>query len=106
MVMFDEEAATLMKSESTAEQKRLLTEDTLQAEAMQEASAELQAADAEFERLKGNPEKPEAWDALERRYECHKKLWLMFGGAPCNVRINTMFNQFCERLLKPHKADA
>ena len=73
---------------------------------MQEASAELQAADAEFERLKGNPEKPEAWDALEHRYECHKKLWLMFGGAPCNVRMNTMFNQYCERLLKPHKADA
>lgn len=44
------------------------------------ASAELQAADVEFERLKVNPEKPEAWDALERRYQAHKRLWLMFGG--------------------------
>lgn len=70
------------------------------------ASAELQAADTEFERLKVHPELPEAWDALERRYQAHKKLWLMFGGAPCNVRMNIMFNQYYERLLKPHKADA
>ena len=56
------------------------------------ASAELQAADVEFERLKVNPEKPEGWDALERRYEAHKRLWLMFGGVPCDVFMNTMFN--------------
>lgn len=70
------------------------------------ASAELQAAVVEFERLKVNPEKPEGWDALGRRYQAHKRLWLMFGGARCDVFMNTMFNQYCERLLKPHKAEA
>lgn len=70
------------------------------------AGAELQAADVEFERLKVNPEKPEGWDALERRYQAHKRLWLVLGGARCDVFMNTMFNQYCERLLKPHKAEA
>lgn len=71
------------------------------------ASAEFVAADAEYERLRRiKPLPVEAWDASDRCYEAHKKLWLMFGGSPCNVPVNIMFNQYCERLLKPHKADA
>lgn len=73
----------------------------------QTAAAEFVAADTEYERLmRIKPMPVEAWDASEACYRAHKRLWLLFGGAPCDVRVNSMFNAFCQRLLKPHKAEA
>ena len=74
---------------------------------MQEASAELVAAEAEFDRLsRAKHVTVEAWDALERRYECDKKLWLMFVGEDRSVRMNEMYNEYRRRLLSNRAPEA
>jgi len=49
MQMFDEEIATLIKADGTVEEKRWLTEDTLQAEAMEEACGMFLTAERKFQ---------------------------------------------------------
>ena len=40
------------------------------------------------------------FDALERRYQADKKLWLMFVGADRSVRSNCLYNSFRRHLLR------
>jgi hypothetical protein len=115
MQMFDEEIATLIKSDGTAEQKHWLTEDTLQAEAMEEACGMFLTAERKFRKLNANPDcvtdvrlEVEWWDALEHVYRCERTVWRMFVGPQPTMADNRLYARFRELLLKGGslKADA
>jgi len=57
MQMFDEEIATLTKTDGTVAQEQWLTEGILQGEVMQDACDRLVAAHRKFEKLDGDPRK-------------------------------------------------
>jgi hypothetical protein len=87
MQMFDDEIATVIKTDGTAEQKRMLTEDTLQAEAMDEACKMFLTAEGKFQKLNANPDcvtDPKLnmrwWDALEFVYQRERVVWRLFVG--------------------------
>jgi hypothetical protein len=106
MEMFDEEIATFIKSDGTAEQKRWLTEDTLQAEAMKEACDMFLTAERKFRKLNANPEcvtdvrlEVEWWDALELVYRAEKTVWRLFVGPQPDMRSYMLYAKFREMLL-------
>ena len=107
MQMFDEEIATLIKADGTAEQKRWLTEDTLQAEAMEEACGMFLTAERKFRKLNANPDcvtdpclNVEWWDSLELVYRAEKTVWRLFVGPQPDMRSNMLYAKFRELLLK------
>jgi hypothetical protein len=115
MQMFDEEIATLIKTDGTVEQKRWLTEDTLQAEAMEESCGMFLTAERKFRKLNANPDcvgdprlNVEWWDALELVYRAERTVWRLFVGPQPDMRSNRLYARFRELLLKGSslKADA
>jgi len=107
MEMFDEEIATLIKDNGSAEQKRLFTEDTLQAEAMQEACGMFLTAERKFRKINAHPDvvtdprlNVEWWDRLELVYRAEKTVWRMFVGPQPDMRSNMLYAKFRELLLK------
>ncbi|MGB2635474.1 MAG: hypothetical protein WAM58_16205 [Candidatus Acidiferrum sp.] len=109
--MFDEVKATTVKMVNG---KRYISdEETLREMEFAEACEELVAAEREFAEWDAKPGKqrwahPDAdpanlcqwFDALERRYQADKKLWLMFVGADRSVRSNCLYNSFRRHLLR------
>lgn len=107
MQMFDEEIATLIKTDGTVEQKHWLTEDTLQAEAMEEACGMFLTAERKFRKLNANPDcvtdprlNVEWWDALDLVYRAEKTVWRMFVGPQPDLRSNILYAKFRELLLR------
>lgn len=107
MQMFDEQIATLIKTDGTVEQKRWLTEDTMQAEAMQEACGMFLTAERRFQKLNANPDcvtdprlNVEWWDALELVYRAERTVWRLFVGPQPGMRSNKLYARFRELLLK------
>jgi hypothetical protein len=113
MQMFDEEIATLIKTDGTVEERRV-TKDTLQAEAMQEACEAFVAAEKAFckanatVRADSSADVCRWWDLLEARYETEKRLWQLFIGGDRSPRTGRMYLQFRETLLsgRSTRADA
>ena len=115
MEMFDEQIATLIKADGTVEQKRWVTEDTLQSEAMDDACRAFVAAERRFRKLDENPAcvtdprlNGEWWDSLELLYRTDKTVWRLFVGPQPDPRSNRLYAKFRELLLKGSslKADA
>jgi hypothetical protein len=115
MQMFDEEIATLIKTDGAVEQKRWLTEDTLQAEAMEEACGMFLTAERKFRKLNANPDcvtdprlNVEWWDTLDLVYRAERTVWRLFVGPQPDMRSNRLYARFRELLLKGSnlKADA
>jgi len=115
MEMFDELISTTIKPDGTAEQKRLLTEDTLQSEAMDNACRAFVAAERRFRKINAHPDvvtdprlNGEWWDLLELVYRSEKTVWRLFVGAQPDMRSNKLYARFRELLLKGSslKADA
>ena len=115
MEMFDEEIATLIKTDGTVEQKRWLAQDALQAEAMQEACGMFLTAERKFRKINSHAEvvtdprlNGEWWDSLELVYRAEKTVWRMFVGSQPDMRSNRLYARFRELLLKGSslKADA
>jgi len=106
MQMFDEEIATLIKSDGTVEERRV-TKDTLQAEAMQEACGAFLAAERKFRKINAHPHcvtdprlNVEWWDTLDLVYRAEKTVWRMFVGSQPDLRSNMLYAKFRELLLK------
>lgn len=109
--LFDEVKATTVKMGNG---KRYISdEETLREMQFAEACEELVVAEREFAEWDAKPGKqrwahPDAdpanlcqwFDALERRYQADKKLWLMFVGADRSVRSNCLYNSFRRHLLR------
>ena len=113
MQMFDEEIATLIKTDGTVEQKRWLTEETLQAEAMEEACGMFLTAERKFRKLNANPDcvtdprlNVEWWDALELVYRAERTVWRLFVGPQLDMRSNRLYARFRELLLKGRRLKA
>jgi len=115
MEMFDEEIATAIKADGTVEQKRWVTEDTLQSEAMGDACRAFVAAERRFRKLDENPAcvtdprlNGEWWDSLELLYHTGKTVWRLFVGPQPDVRSNRLYAKFRALLLsgKSLRADA
>jgi len=115
MQMFDEEIATLIKADGMVEQKRWVTEDTLQSEAMDDACRAFVAAERKFQKLNANSGcvtdprlNLEWWDSLELLYRTDKTVWRLFVGPQPDMRSNRLYARFRELLLKGSslKADA
>lgn len=107
MQMFDEEIATLIKSDGTVEQKRWLTEDTVQAEAMEEACRMFLTAERKFQKLNANPDcvaDPNLsirwWDALESVYQRERVVWRLFVGPRPDPASNRQYAEFRRLLLQ------
>jgi hypothetical protein len=107
MQMFDEEIATLIKSDGTVEQKHWLIEDALKAEAMQEACGMFLTAERKFRKLNVNPDcvtdprlNVEWWDALERVHWAERTVWRLFAGPQPTMADNKLYGKFREMLLK------
>jgi hypothetical protein len=109
--IFDE--ATTNKIEMVNGKRYISDEETLREMQFAEACEELVAAEREFAEWDAKPGKqrwahPDAdpanlcqwFDALERRYQADKKLWLMFVGADRSVRSNCLYNSFRRHLLR------
>ena len=115
MQMFDEEIATLIKSDGTTEQKRMLTEDTLQGEAMYQACEMFLTAERKFQKLNANPDcvtdaklNMRWWDALESVYQRERVVWRLFVGPQPDPASNRQYAKFRKLLLegKSLKANA
>lgn len=107
MQMFDEQIATLIKTDGTVEQKRWLTEDALQAEAMDDACRAFVSAERNFQKLNANPHcvtdkrlNVEWWDALELVYRAERTVWRLFVGSQPTMADNKLYAKFRELLLK------
>ena len=107
MEMFDEEISTLIRQDGSAEQKHCLMEDTLHAEAMQEACGMFLTAERKFQKLNANPNcvtdprlNVEWWDALELVYRAEKTVWRLFVGSEPTMADNKLYAKFRELLLK------
>lgn len=106
MNMFDEEIATTIREDGTAEQKRWLTEDVLQSEEMAEVQAAFLVAEKKFRTLDSDPEvvtdklkNLQWWNALEALYVADRRLWQLFTGEDRSVKSNQMYNAYRERLI-------
>ena len=108
--LFDEVKATTVKMGNG---KRYISdEETLREMQFAEACEELVAAEREFAEWDAKVTKkwahPDAdpanlcqwFDALERRYQADKRLWLLFVGADRSVRSNCLYNSFRRHLLR------
>ena len=107
MEMFDEQVATLIRADGTAEQKRWLAEDALQSEAMDDACRAFVSAERKFQKLNANPGcvtdprlNLEWWDSLELLYRTDKTVWRLFVGPQPDLRSNMLYAKFRELLLK------
>jgi transposase len=107
--------AALIKAEGTVEQKRMLVDDILQGEAMQEACGMFLTVERKFRKINSHPEvvtdprvNGEWWDALELVYRAEKTVWRMFVGPQPDIKSNRLYTKFRELLLKGSnlKADA
>ena len=83
------------------------TEDTLQAEAMQEACGMFLTAQRKFQKISAHPDVVTDskincmwWDALESVYHADKALWRLFVGSQPTPAQNKLYNEFREMLLK------
>ena len=113
MEMLDEKIATLIKSDGNAEQKRRLTEDSLHAEAMEEACGMFLTAERKFQKLSAHPDvvtdpnlNVEWWDALELVYRAEKTVWRLFVGPQPTMADNKLYAKFRELLLKGSNLEA
>jgi hypothetical protein len=109
MEMFDELISTTIKPDGAVEERRV-TEDTLQAEAMQEACGMFLTAERKFRRLNANPDcvtdprlKVQWWDALDIVYRAERNVWRLFAGSHPNQHSNMLYAKFREMLLKGSK---
>jgi hypothetical protein len=107
MEMFDEQIATLIGADGTAERKRWLTEDALQSEAMDDACRAFVSAERKFQKLNANPgcvTDPtldlEWWDSLELLYRTDKTVWRLFVGPQPDPRSNRLYAKVRALLLK------
>lgn len=107
MQMFDEEIATLVKTDGTVEQKHWLTEDTLQTEVMDKACRMFLTAERKFQKLNANPDcvtdprlNVQWWDALERVYERERTVWHLFVGPQPDPASNRQYAEFRRLLLQ------
>jgi hypothetical protein len=114
--LFDEINVT--KVEMVNGKPRISDEQTLREMQFAEACEELVAAEREFTEWDAKATKkwahPDAdpanlcqwFDALERRYQADKRLWLLFVGADRSVRSNCLYNSFRRLLLSNGKTRA
>lgn len=95
--------------------RREPTENTLQAEAMQEACGMFLTAERKFQKLNSHPDvvtNPRLntawWDALESVYERERVVWRLFVGPQPDIESNKLYAKFRKLLLegKSLKADA
>jgi hypothetical protein len=107
MQMFDEEISTLIRQDGTAEQKRWLTDDMFQSEAMDEARGMFLTAESKFRKLNANADcvidqrrNVQWWDALERVHRAERRVWGLFVGPQPDIRSNRLYARFRELLLK------
>jgi len=109
---FDELISTTIKADGTVEERRV-TEDTLQAEAMQEACGAFLAAERKFRKINAHPDvvtdprlNVEWWDSLELVYRSEKTVWRLFVGSQPTMADNKLYAKFRELLLKGSSLNA
>ena len=116
MEMFDEQIATTIKPDGTAEQKRCLAKDAQQAEEMEEAQAAFLVAEKKFRALDSDSEvvtnthkNVQWWNAMEALYQADRTLWELFTAGDRSVKSNQMYDSYRERLVRGkrlYRADA
>lgn len=106
MEMFDEIVRTKIE-DGNVTVEREPTEDTLQAEAMQEACGMLLTAERKFRKLSAHRDVVTDsrincmwWDSLEQVYQADKALRRLFVGSQPTIAQNKLYNEFREMLLK------
>ena len=110
MEIFNENRTVTVR---TVNGRRFISDkETLREMEFQEACEELVEAEREFSEWDAkatnrwaHPDADPAhlchwFDALERRYQADKRLWLLFVGADRSVRSNCLYNSFRRHLLR------
>ena len=115
MEMFDEIVGTKIEDGKITVEERKRIENTVQAEAMQEACGMFLTAERKFRKVSEHPDvvtdprvNGEWWDALELVYRAERTVWRLFVGPQPDMRSNTLYARFRALLLKGKglKADA
>ncbi|HET8924800.1 MAG TPA: hypothetical protein VFN26_17600 [Candidatus Acidoferrum sp.] len=107
MEMFDEIVSTKIEHGKVTGEERERIEDTLQAEAMQEACRVFLTAERKFRKISEHPDvvtdpkvNGEWWDALELVYRSERTVWRLFVGPQPDMRSNRLYARFRGLLLK------
>ena len=105
--MFDELVETHVSPEGAVTQKRTLTDDPLNGEAMRLACEKLVAAHKKFERLDSDVRKYTVkevnlswWDALNRMSEIERRVWRLFVGEHPTPKSNEQYAAWRNAYLK------
>ena len=107
METFDKIASTTIEDSKVTLEERVRIEDTLHAEAMQEACGMFLTADRKFRKISEHPNvvtdprvNCEWWDALELVYRAERTVWRLFVGPQPDMQSNTLYARFRALLLK------
>jgi hypothetical protein len=111
MQMFDEEIQTLVKSDGTVEQKRIMLDDMLQSEEAESAVEEFLTSWKRFDKLKEAEIDHRAnswWVALELLALADSKLKAVFTGDRRDPASVKQFHKYRGKLIdgKRHRTDA
>jgi len=105
--MFDELVETHVSPEGAVTQKRTLTDDPLNGEAMRLACEKLVAAHKKFERLDSDVRKYTVkevnlswWDALNRMSEIERRVWRLFRRGASDTEVERAIRRMAQRLFE------
>lgn len=111
MQMFDEEIQTMIKSDGTVEQKRMLLDDLLQSEEAENAVADFVKSWGRFQKLRDDGIKHEAnswWVALELLALADSRLKTIFTGDRRDTVSIKQYHKYRGKLIdgKRYRTDA